>query len=101
MCRELQGAFFDERRRPDEPRCRAGADMLVAMADRVPESFSVQPLAVLAYVMWWMGDSRAVAFALRCLMLDEDCSLAAIRVLGVPARRDAGVDGCRPHHDAA
>ena len=47
MCRELQGAFFDERRRPDEPRCRAGADMLVAMADRVPESFSVQPLAVL------------------------------------------------------
>lgn len=35
MCRELQGAFFDERRRPDEPRCRAGTDMLVAMADRV------------------------------------------------------------------
>ena len=51
--------------------------------------------------MWWMGDSRAVAFALRCLMLDEDCSLAAIVCSAyqrgvMPAWMDAG-----PHHDAA
>ena len=101
MCRELQGAFFDERRRPDEPRCRAGADMLVAMADRVPESFSVQPLAVLAYVMWWMGDSRAVAFALRCLMLDEDCSLAAIVCSAYQRGVMPAWMGTGPHHDAA
>lgn len=101
MCRELQGAFFDERRRPDEPRCRAGSDMLVAMADRVPESFSVQPLAVLAYVMWWMGDSRAVAFALRCLMLDEDCSLAAIVCSAYQRGVMPAWMGAGPHHDAA
>ena len=80
MCRELQGAFFDERRRPDEPRCRAGADM---------------------YVMWWMGDSRAVAFALRCLMLDEDCSLAAIVCSAYQRGVMPAWMGAGPHHDAA
>ena len=80
---------------------RAGADMLVAMADRVPESFSVQPLAVLAYVMWWMGDSRAVAFALRCLMLDEDCSLAAIVCSAYQRGVMPAWMGAGPHHDAA
>ena len=75
--------------------------MLFRSADRVPESFSVQPLAVLAYVMWWMGDSRAVAFALRCLMLDEDCSLAAIVCSAYQRGVMPAWMGAGSHHDAA
>ena len=60
-----------------------------------------QPLAVLAYVMWWMGDSRAVAFALRCLMLDEDCSLAAIVCSAYQRGVMPAWMGAGPHHDAA
>jgi len=56
---------------------------------------------VLAYVMWWMGDSRAVAFALRCLMLDEDCSLAAIVCSAYQRGVMPAWMGAGPHHDAA
>lgn len=78
MCDELHRAFHDDGRRPDMPTCQRGADMLTDMIARLPQRFAVQPMAMLAYVMWWTGDTRASAFALHCLAVDKDCSLAAI-----------------------
>ncbi|KAB7791197.1 DUF4192 family protein [Bifidobacterium leontopitheci] len=78
MCRELQRAFHDDSHRPDLQRCQRGADMLADMIVRLPDRFAVQPMVILAYVMWWIGDSRAAAFALHCLSVDDDCTLAAI-----------------------
>ena len=38
----------------------------------------VQPLAIISYILWWMGDGRAMLTAMRALAIDEECSLAAI-----------------------
>lgn len=38
----------------------------------------VQPLAIISYILWWMGDERAMLTAMRALAIDEECSLAAI-----------------------
>lgn len=78
MCELLTGAFEDEGLAPDEDRCRTGIAMLLDMADASPVPYCVQPLAVIAYTLWWLGDPYAMMFALRCLLLDEDCSLAAM-----------------------
>ncbi|WP_221343557.1 hypothetical protein [Bifidobacterium sp. SO1] len=76
----MTNAFHDARARPDTERCRRGTAMLKRMGDAVPERWRVQPLAALAYVLWWMGDDLAVIRALECLALDEDCTLAGIVV---------------------
>lgn len=78
MCELLTAAFEDEGIVPDKDRCYAGMAMLLDLADAVPVPYCVQPLAVVAYTLWWLGDSRAVTMALQCLLLDEDCSLAAM-----------------------
>lgn len=63
---------------PNKARCYAGLNMLADMVDSMPTPYDVQPLAIMAYVLWWMGDSRAAVVALHCLSKDEDCSLAAM-----------------------
>lgn len=67
-----------EHLRPDDDRCHAGLNMLAMMADRLPTPYDVQPLAVIAYTLWYMGDARSAVVALHCLDKDEDCSLAAL-----------------------
>ncbi|KFI93464.1 hypothetical protein BISA_1552 [Bifidobacterium saguini DSM 23967] len=78
MSQLLTAAFEDESIMPDEDRCRTGVDMLLNIAMISPMPYCIQPLAVAAYTLWWLGDSSAAALALQCLMLDEDCSLAAM-----------------------
>ena len=58
----LTCAFEDEGMMPDKERCHTGIGMLLDIAE----------------TLWWLGDPRAMVFALRCLLLDEDCSLAAM-----------------------
>lgn len=71
-------AEFDDRDGPDRDRCRTAVLMLAAMAKVMPEPMKVQPLAIISYILWWTGDSRAEDYALSCLAIDEECSLAAI-----------------------
>jgi len=52
--------------------------MMFDIIGMVPERYHVQPLAIISYVLWWMGDERAMLCAMRALALDENCSLAAI-----------------------
>ncbi|NMN02241.1 DUF4192 family protein [Bifidobacterium panos] len=74
----LLSEAFDDELGPDRARCQAGLMMLNAMAKMVPKPMRAQPLAVIAYVLWWVGDSRASSYALQSLEVDRDCSLAAI-----------------------
>lgn len=74
----LLGEAFDDTFGPDRARCQAGLMMLNAMSKMVPEPMRAQPLAVIAYVLWWVGDSRASSYALQSLEVDQNCSLAAI-----------------------
>lgn len=74
----LGEAFDDAGHAPNTKRCRAGVTALIDMSRCMPESFAVQPLAVAAYTLWWMGDRLALPCSLECLALDDDCSLAAI-----------------------
>lgn len=74
----LLGEAFDDTFGPDRARCQAGLMMLNAMSKMVPETMRAQPLAVIAYVLWWVGDNRASSYALQSLEIDQSCSLAAI-----------------------
>lgn len=74
----LLGEAFDDTFGPDRARCQAGLMMLNAMSKMVPEPMRAQPLAIMAYVLWWVGDSRASSYALQSLEVDQNCSLAAI-----------------------
>ena len=71
-------AEFDDRDGPDRDRCRTAVLMLAAMAKVMREPMKVQPLSIISYILWWTGDSRAEDYALSCLAIDEECSLAAI-----------------------
>lgn len=61
-------------------------DMLSDMA-AAPEQFGAQPLAIIAYVSWLAGASNAAIIALQALTCDEDCTLAAIVLSGIQAKR--------------
>ena len=72
----LNGSFRDASRKPDTKRCDNGVNMMFDIIGMVPERYHVQPLTIISYVLWWMGDERAMLCAMRAL--DENCSLAAI-----------------------
>ncbi|PJM79723.1 DUF4192 domain-containing protein [Bifidobacterium scaligerum] len=75
----LTEAFEDETIRPDERRCRRGVAMLFEMVHAYPFAPAcIQPLAVIAYALWWLGDEESTVYALQCLLLDQECSLAAM-----------------------
>lgn len=61
-------------------------DMLYDMAT-APERFGAQPLAIIAYASWLAGASNAASIALQALTCDEDCTLAAIVLSGIQAKR--------------
>lgn len=76
--RDLLVTAFDDEHGPDVDRCQTGVTMLTAMTCLMPHSFGAQPFAAIAYILWWLGDSRAPLYALRSLEVDDRCSLAAI-----------------------
>ncbi|OZG50990.1 hypothetical protein [Bombiscardovia coagulans] len=78
LCQAVDGAFTDSRIRPDHTRCSAGLKMLEEIVSLVPESFQEQPLAVLAYLHWWLGADEGAALARRALEINERCTLASI-----------------------
>lgn len=78
LYRRLDRAFNDATLRPDSGRCKTGVDMLLDMASRSPGRFCVQPLCVVAYTLWWLGDGEAGDFARRALEHDGSCVLARI-----------------------
>lgn len=69
--------------------------MLVDIVGTVEDTdlkLQVQPLAVIGYMLWWMGDKRAMLCAMRAVALDEECSLAAIIVAAIHGDRWPGRD---------
>lgn len=76
--RELLTEAFENRRGPDLTRCQAGVTMLTGMTRLMPFAMCAQQFASIAYILWWLGDCRAAAYALRSLAADERCTLAAI-----------------------
>ncbi|KAB8288525.1 DUF4192 family protein [Bifidobacterium avesanii] len=78
LSRALNDAFRDADAAPDRRRCERGLKMLAQIARAVPPGWRVQPMTLVAYVLWWMGDPRAVVYAVRVLADDERCTLAGI-----------------------
>ncbi|KAB8289195.1 hypothetical protein DSM100688_0275 [Bifidobacterium ramosum] len=77
---DLMSTAYERPDPPDFARCLAGLSMLAQIARGVPPRWRVQPIAALAYVLWWLDDDLAVPYALECLALDGDCTLAGIVV---------------------
>ncbi len=75
----LNESFRDPQAKPNMERCERGIDMLFQIFFMVPERYRAQPLAVISYILWWLGrDTGAMQCALDALEVDEGCSLAAI-----------------------
>lgn len=65
----------------DKDKVANASRMLVDIVDTVEDTdlkLQVQPLAIISYILWWMGDGRGMLTAMRALAIDEECSLAAI-----------------------
>ena len=65
----------------DKDKVANASRMLVDIVDTVEDTdlkLQVQPLAIISYILWWLGDGRAMLTAMRTLAIDEECSLAAI-----------------------
>ena len=77
MERELNAAFAAQEA-PDVERILRGVEICERAAQIVPDGFAAHPLAVAAYGMWWIGDSRALETATQAIMLDEGMCLAGI-----------------------
>lgn len=74
----IEGTFRDASFVPDLARCGRGLAALAQIVASVPESHQTQPLAVIAYLLWWMGHAHATHYALCALAQDGRCTLAAI-----------------------
>ena len=74
----LNHAFRDPRCQPSRERCVAGMRALRGIIAAAPLEYQVQPMAVVAYIRWWIGDGDASQIAMRCLDIDASCTLAAI-----------------------
>lgn len=58
---------------PDRQRCMKAVDLLLALIDRLDggdEGWQAQPYATVAYILWWLGDERALPMAVRALYPD-------------------------------
>ncbi len=79
----------------DASRAARAIGMLSGIAEHVGAidmGLPAQPFAVIGYVLWWMGDERAMTSAMRALAIDGECSLAAIVVNAIHADRWPGRD---------
>lgn len=98
LSRAMGDAFRDPKAVPDADRCERGLRVLGQIVRAVPADFRVQPMAIIAYVLWWMGDPRSVAYAALAAAGDGRCTLAGIVLSAVeqgiaPAWTGAGGSG--------
>lgn len=83
----LSKVFRSKTMVPDFERCTRALDLLIEVHTRVPRGYAVQPLAVMAYLLWWSGkNEEASGAALRCLSIDGECTLAGIVLSAVRYR---------------
>lgn len=75
----LSSVFHDAARAPNRQICARCLDVLIEIHARLPRQYCVQPLTVMAYLLWWLGrDDEASGAALRALSIDGECTLAGI-----------------------
>ena len=93
--RMMKWSFADAGQKVSKGKTAKAVEMLFDIAENV-ESIDVklqsQPFAVIGYMLWWMGDERAMLCAMRAVALDEECSLAAIVVAAIHGDRWPGRD---------
>ncbi|BDR53162.1 DUF4192 domain-containing protein [Bombiscardovia nodaiensis] len=80
-CQALDAAFTDPNAQPDRARCRAGIEMLEHMVACLPKDYHAQPLAVMSYVYWWLGQPQSRDYAQEALRYDAHCTLASIMLV--------------------
>ena len=88
--RMISGSLKDETLDEDRTVCRRAVGMLFDIVEAVEDidiELQAQPLAVISYLLWWMGDARAMLAAMRAVAIDEECSLAAIVIGAVHGGR--------------
>lgn len=88
--RMISGSLKDETLGEDRTVCRRAVGMLFDIVEAVEDidiELQAQPLAVISYLLWWMGDARAMLTAMRAVAIDEECSLAAIVIGAVHGDR--------------
>ncbi|WP_140555487.1 hypothetical protein [Bifidobacterium sp. UTCIF-39] len=86
VCNTLTRGFEDPSLSPNPQRCQRSIDALAYMITLAPEDYGAQPLAALAYLLWWVGrDDQSLACSLRALYVDDSCTMATI-LLGVVQR---------------
>lgn len=79
--RMMKWSFAHAGHETDKDKVLNASRMLVDIVAAVEDTdlkLQVQPLAIISYILWWMGDGRAMLTAMRALAVDEECSLAAI-----------------------
>ncbi|MCI1901569.1 MAG: hypothetical protein LKI93_02390 [Bifidobacteriaceae bacterium] len=75
----LSSVFRDASKVPQQAWCTSCLDLLIEVHSKVPRDYCVQPLAVMAYLLWWSGrPDEASGAALRSLSIDGECTLASI-----------------------
>lgn len=76
--RMMKWSFAHAGYETDKDKVVNASRMLVDIVGTVDLKLQAQPLAIISYILWWMGDGRAMLTAMRALAVDEECSLAAI-----------------------
>lgn len=79
--RMMKWSFAHAGHETDRDKVLNASRMLVDIVDTVEDTdlkLQAQPLAIISYILWWMGDERAMLAVMRALAVDEECSLAAI-----------------------
>ena len=79
--RMMKWSFAHAGHETDKDKVANASRMLVDIVDTVEDTdlkLQAQPFAITSYILWWVGDERAMLAAMRALAIDEECSLAAI-----------------------
>lgn len=76
--RMMKWSFAHAGHETDKDKVVNASRMLVDIVGTVDLKLQAQPFAIISYILWWMGDGRAMLTAMRALAVDEECSLAAI-----------------------
>lgn len=101
---DMPAETFHGSQAPDRRRCMKAVDLLLALIGRLDggdDGWRAQPYATVAYILWWLGDGRALPMAVRALARDGKCFLAVIVAGAIhrglyPDRTNAGWRAIRP-----
>ena len=78
--RMMKWSFAHAGHETDKDKVLNASRMLVDIVDTVDTDLKLQaqPFAIISYILWWMGDGRAMLAVMCALAVDEECSLAAM-----------------------